>query len=50
MEFNIWQKYAAKECLEIIQFLIAGVINDPGDLANRLRQIAYQVERYKKTK
>lgn len=44
-ELNSWQKYTIKELLELIGFIVAGVMNDSGQLANRLRQIAYQVDK-----
>lgn len=47
-ELNSWQKYTIKELLELIGFIVGGVMNDPGELANRLRQIAYQIDKNKR--
>lgn len=49
-ELNTWQKSAIKELLELVTFIVSGVMNDPGELANRLRQIAFSIDKYNKNK
>lgn len=39
-----WKTYVISQLAEIIKYINEGLVNNPADLANRLRQIAFKID------